>query len=233
MTINERIKKIRETFCNGDNKLFSSILGKSPQYISNLCNDGKKVGDKMLDEILSKFPQVNNIWLKMGDGEMIKDNAPKLSNNRLIPFYDDVSSIGGINEIRANTEDTHSPSEYIDAGDWFRDATAAIRHYGESMIEYPTGCILALKEVQDRSLIIPGRDYCIETSEYRVTKRVQKGNTPDYIMAYSTNIETYPDGRQIHEPFDIPLNSISKIFLVLGYVVKKNGGTLVFNASNK
>lgn len=154
-------------------------------------------------------------------------------DNHLIPFYDDVSSIGGKNNLVADTETVTSTTEYIDAVDWFKDATAAIRHYGDSMIEYPSGCILALKEVLDRELIIPGRDYCIETSEYRVTKRLQKGKSNEYITAYSTNKETYPDGRMVHEPFDVPWRAINNISLVLGYVVKKNGGTMVFNSNKK
>jgi hypothetical protein len=97
------------------------------------------------------------------------------------------------------------------------------------MTEYPSGCILALKEVIDRELIIPGRDYMIETSEYRVTKRIQKGKDADHITAYSTNTETYPDGRLIHEPFDIPWRSIRQIALVLGFVVTKDGGTMYSN----
>lgn len=117
-------------------------------------------------------------------------------------------------------EAVSQPTEYNDTGDWFRNATAAIRHYGESMVECPTGCILALKEVYDRELIIPGRDYVIETSEYRVTKRVRQGKDSDHITAYSTNSETYADGRLIHEPFDIPWRAIQRISLVLGYVVK-------------
>lgn len=158
---------------------------------------------------------------------------PEESNTRLIPFYDDVVSIGGNNDRVANMDGISEPTDYIDTGDWFRDATAAIRHYGESMVEYPNGCILALKEVLDRELIVPGRDYMIETSEYRVTKRVQLGKTKEYITAYSTNEEKYSDGRLVHEPFDIPLRAITHISLVLGYVVKKNGGTLVYSSNKK
>jgi transcriptional regulator with XRE-family HTH domain len=158
------------------------------------------------------------------------ENAP--SGKKRIPFYDDVSSFGGVNEMTANMDGVSTPTDYIDTGDWFKDATAAIRHYGESMVEYPTGCILALKEVFDRELIIPGRDYMIETTEYRVTKRVQLGKDKEHITAYSTNHETYPDGRLIHEPFDIPWRSVRHISLVLGYVVKKNGGTMVYSNRN-
>ena len=165
--------------------------------------------------------------------EKEKNTTDEHKQGKLIPFYDDVSSIGGNNGITANMGGVTEPAEYIDTGDWFKDATAAIRHYGESMVEYPTGCILALKEVHDRELIIPGRDYMVETSEYRVTKRIQKGKDTDHITAYSTSPDTYTDGRLIHEPFDIPWRAIRRISLVLGYVVKKNGGTMVFNNQKK
>ena len=157
-------------------------------------------------------------------------NSERTGN--LIPFYDDVTTVGGINEHGAVMQSGVSePADYIDTGDWFKDATAALRHYGDSMTEYPPGCILALKEVQDRRLIIPGRDYVIETNEYRVTKRVQL--EAEHIRAHSTNDETYTDGTLIHQPFNIPFELINKIFLILGYVVKKNGGTMVFSNQKK
>lgn len=234
--MNDRINLIRKIFCNSSNAEFAEKLGVSTTYASNICNPGKKVGEKQLNKILEIFPTINPIWLKLGIGEMLNsESEPKSesSNKKLIPFYDDVISIGGKNDITTNVDGKSIPTDYIDAGDWFKDATAAIRHYGESMNEYPTGCILALKEVKDRELIIPGRDYTIETSEYRVTKRVQMGKSESYITAYSTNYETYADGRLIHEPFDIPWRAINRISLVLGYVVKKNGGTIVFNSNIK
>jgi len=200
--------------------LTSAFSGNSRYLTTNLF---KKINEKFGDIF-------NSDWLNTGDGDMLKSGV---SSKKLIPFYDDVSSIGGNNEMVASTDGKSMPTDYIDAGDWFKDATAAIRHYGESMIEYPGGCVLALKEVQDRELVIPGLDYTIETSEYRVTKRLQKGKIDTHITAYSTNPETYPDGRLIHEPFDIPWRSINRISLVLGYVVKKNGGTMVFNSNSK
>lgn len=192
-----------------------------------------------IKRILDKEFSINIDWLETGEGDMLKGpethtssikmNTEKKERN-LIPFYDNVVTVGGLVSRTADVDTAHfEPSEYIDTGDWFRDATAAIRHYEDSMDEYPPGCILALKEVKDWELVVPGRDYLIETSEYRVTKRLQRGKTAEYITAYSTSKETYPDGRMIHEPFDIPWNSIRRISLVLGYVVKKNGGTIVFN----
>lgn len=38
-------------------------------------------------------------------------------------------------------EANNKVAEEIDAGDWFPEATAAIHHYGDSMVEYPSGSI--------------------------------------------------------------------------------------------
>lgn len=130
----------------------------------------------------------------------------------------------------ANMNAVSSPGEYIETGTWFGNVkvTAAIRHYGDSMVEYPNGCILALKKISDFDNVVWGRNYVIETDEIRVTKRIQSGSDESTITAYSTNKEQYPDGRQIHEPFFIKKSKIRTIFLVVGRIVKENGaGSLI------
>lgn len=127
--------------------------------------------------------------------------------------------------MMANEVDSYHV-EYIDAGDWFGDATSAIRHYGDSMVEYPSGSILALKRVKDHNLLIWGRNYCIETSEFRITKRLQDGGE-DFILAYSSNTETYPDGTLVHSPIKIPKSSIRHIDMVLGCVTKEYSNSIM------
>ena len=141
------------------------------------------------------------------------------SEKKKIPLYDDAPTIGGVNDQVAMVDDTSRPTEWIDAGDWFPTATSAIHHYGDSMVEYPSGCILALKRVNDPRLLINGENYVIETDEYRITKQIQDDG--DCIIAYSSNQETYPDGRQIHSPIRIPKDAIRHLDLVLGCVIKK------------
>ncbi|MCL2290858.1 MAG: hypothetical protein FWC34_09200 [Bacteroidetes bacterium] len=190
---------------------------------------------------------INTDWLVSGSGNMLRnqnvhDSSHAHTNNdtqtaqnqrkdtkNIVPLYNDVDSFGGNNEYSANMDGSLSPTEYIDTGDWFRGITAAIRHYGDSMVEYPPGCILALREIQERHLIVDGEDYVIETSEYRITKCVERGSDKSHIIAYSSNKETHNDGSLKHKPIPIAWADIRKIFLVLGYVVKKNGGTMVYS----
>jgi len=223
---------------------FEEKVGLSRGFVNNI---GENITSKSLKKITEIYPELNINWLKTGVGSMLNsdtqeeesevkfydtENVP--AGKRLIPLYNDVGTIGGVNNKVANL-DTHStsPSEWIDPGDWFRGATAAIRHYGDSMKEYPSGCILVLKEVLDRRLIIPGKDYVIETSEYRITKKIRLCDNPEYIRAYSTNEEKYEDGELIHQPFDIHTELINRFLEVLGYVVKTGSGTMVHTNQNK
>lgn len=177
-----------------------------PQQLNNIINGNRGLSDKFIDGFIKEF-DISHFDLSC------KPIRKK------IPLYD-VDSIGGNHDIVA---DTNTPvghvAEWIDAGDWFPEATAAIRHYGDSMIEYPSGSILALKRVEDQSLLINGRNYVIETTEFRITKKIQDDG--DSIIAYSSNRDTYPDGRQIHAPIRIPKASIRHIDLVLGCVLKE------------
>ena len=186
----------------------------------------------MAEKILSVYPFFSRLWLITGEGSMIKESSTMVNNlpveeasenkERLIPFYD-VETTGGF-EGRVSSSDEGALVGYIQPGGWFDGReTAAIRHVGDSMVEYPNGCILAVREVKERHLLVPGKNYVIETSEYRITKRVQRGSSPTALMLYSTNTEKYDDGRLIHEPFEVEMEDIRKIYSVLGYIVNQSG----------
>ena len=231
--ISERIAEIL-AYVNESRNAFALKLGyERAQTVYDIINGKSAPSYDFFKKFqFSEYSEIINIdWLLTGRGSMLREETTPLmeaketgkeevlpAKKNLIPFYDDVSTIGGLNDRVANT-DPSSPTEWIDAGDWFPEATAAIRHYGDSMVEYPSGSILALKRVNNPQLIMNGRNYVIETTEYRVTKQLQdKG---DFFMAYSTNRETYPDGSQIHSPFPVPKEEIRYIYLVLGCVTKE------------
>lgn len=203
---------------------FGNKIGVSNAYVTSIR---KSIQPDKIKSIALNYPDLNIDWLLTGKGEMLKPTEVPPSettrggaNRKKIPLYD-TYSVGGTSMIASNDPVT-APTEWIDAGDWFIDATAAMHHYGDSMIEYPSGCILALKEINDKQLIIWGKNYVIETDEYRITKRLQRSKDPKYVIAYSTNEEKYQDGTLIHQPIDIPKSAIRRLALVLGYVVKEH-----------
>ena len=215
---------------------FERAIGVSSSTITHVKDS---LSAKLKEKIAANFQQLNMDWLLTGRGEMLKTKTKSAQPSgdretterqpreqtparRRIPLYSDIVSIGGYNDDIANTDTAAAaPAEWIDAGDWFPEATAAIRHYGDSMLEYPAGSILVLKRVLDLRLLINGRNYVIETSEFRITKQLQHDDGTDYIMAYSTNRETYPDGRLVHAPIRIPLETVRHIDLVVGCVQKE------------
>ena len=206
-----RFEKVAEYYGLTIRALAVRMNLKSPQVLYDI-KSGKTQGisRKVLELTKEYLPEINPTWLQTGEGEMLQ--------KKKIPLYDD-ATIGGLNEQVACVDDASRPTEWIDAGDWFPTATSAIHHYGDSMIEYPSGCVLVLKRVNDPNLLLNGENYVIETDEYRITKQIQDDG--DTITAYSTNMETYPDGRQIHSPIRIPKASIRHLDLVLGCVIKK------------
>ena len=223
MTKRERLEAVIAYYCDGKPTAFAKQIGVAPSTVSSWL--ARDTYDYEL--LFAKCERISPSWLLTGEGDMLRDNAvmpqPTTTNQRRrIPLYADISSIGGLNDRVANVEHHNEhTAEWIDAGDWFPEATAAIRHYGDSMLEYPAGSILVLKRVLDLRLLINGRNYVIETSEFRITKQLQHDDGTDYIMAYSTNRETYPDGRLVHAPIRIPLETVRHIDLVVGCVQKE------------
>lgn len=212
----------------------AKILGVTKVYVNALLTERKKFGKKQAEKWENLFG-ISKSWLLTGEGEMLKNSEVvtrvkveeeprKVAEyiDRLIPFYD-VETTGGYNDLVSSSEEG-ALSGYIHPGGWFDGReTAAIRHVGDSMTEYPNGCVLAVREVKEKHLLVPGRNYVIETREYRVTKRVQHGTRDNTIMLYSSNSEKYEDGRLIHEPFEVDLEDVLHIYNVLGYIVNQSG----------
>lgn len=226
-------------------KEFARAIGwNAPHLSSAFKGDPSRLTVGLMESIADAFPEINREWLLTGEGEMLKvaettvvkdtesnyrqtlgkeRNRNSIHKEHLIPFYD-VETTGGFNGNVSSSDTSGEIVGYIHPGGWFDGReSAAIRHVGDSMTEYPDGCVLAVREVTDKRLLVPGRNYVIETSEYRVTKRVQRGSTAHTLALYSTNNAKYEDGRLIHEPFEIEVGDIRRIFTVLGYIVNQSG----------
>lgn len=206
---------------------FELKVGLSNGAVSKMGDNTRR---STLDKISIVYPNINISWLLTGEGSMLNNTNSEVSSAKeanMIPFFDDVYSVGGDNEFRASVDNNGYSVEMVNTGDWFKSATAAIRHVGDSMVEYPAGSILAVRRVDDINLLVNGKAYVIETTEYRVTKLIR--DEGEFLMAYSTNTATHPDGSLIYAPMRIPKNSIRRIDIVLGCVNIEQGTLIELN----
>ena len=191
----------------------ADYLGVGQSFISQIERGASSIPQSMIEKIRS-----NPDW---EINEDVEDHS-----GRKIPLYYDAPTIGGMNDMVAIVGDASRSVKMVNPGDWFPDATSAIQHFGDSMVEYPSGSLLVLRRVNDPRLLINGEIYVIETDEFRITKQIQDDGG-DYIMAYSSNTDTYPDGHLIHSPIRIPKDSIRHLDLVLGCIIKRFSSGLV------
>lgn len=215
---------------------FEQKISASDGMIRRAINNRTDIQSKWLYLIAENYPQLNIDWLVTGRGSMFlpsssEDEGKKEKNSRhLIPLFD-ISAIGG-RQYDADMAYVSTPVDMIDTGDWFLDATAAMSVQGESMSpEYKPGSIVALKEVRDRRIIMFGEDYVVETDEIRVIKRIERSERSNSLLACSINTEEWETGplkgRLIHEPFEIPLDAIKRMYLVLGEVRRNHSCNII------
>jgi hypothetical protein len=205
---------------------FELIFGFSNGSISSQIRNNNTISSDRIELILRYYVDLNPLWLLTGKGKMIRNEVEvhtlaepiDHSYGKEIPVYD---LIAGRNDVATESQ----ADEYINAGDLFRDAQAVMRVFGNSMEpKYPAGSFLPIKILNDFTLVIPGQDYVIQTKEYRVLKRLQKSAKENCYLACSINEEVYQNGEMagklIHEPFDVLIDDIISISIVLGCVTR-------------
>ncbi|MBK5719937.1 hypothetical protein JGH11_03540 [Dysgonomonas sp. Marseille-P4677] len=106
MTINQKIKKIREDFCNDSNIEFAKIMGESRQAVNNWVRDGYSVGSGVLYKILDKFPQINKSWLFDDEGNMLKNISENMQVSEPQASYMNNDVISLLREQIADLKDT-------------------------------------------------------------------------------------------------------------------------------
>jgi len=204
----------------------ASRIDVKPQYL-NAIKSGKRNASEKITAKLCKAFEINHNELlnrisshQSEISEVREPNQPFKPSKKIPLSYGTAKDSAPSAESDEVKTETPYECEWIDVGDLFQDATSAVRHYGDSMIEYPSGSILILKQVVDPSIIVWGRNYYIETKDLGITKRLQDGGK-DHVIGYSSNEKKSPDGRLVHEPVKIPKKSIQRISLVLGCVTNE------------
>lgn len=190
------------------------LLNIKQPYASALENGTRPISKKHIEIFRSKFGADLNKYI-IETEPTGKSKKPSLKHKaNIIPFFRDISLV-------TSNQKEDPIAGYIDVGTLFTDATAAMRYYGNNIVEYPSGCILLLREVSNKCIIHWGSIYMVEFTGLRVIARLQRGSDNN-IIGHSTNKDSYIDGKPIYEPIEMPIDKIQRYYLVLGYVVKQS-----------
>lgn len=137
----------------------------------------------LAERIVSKFPQVDKLWLLTGEGQMFGD--AKLCGAQ-IPYYD-VDVEQGIAHI--DRLDSQSCLIVPPAG----DCDLAMCYSGRAMgAAVPPGTVVLLKSV-DRDAIIPGGEYVIVCRKFVTLRVVRTADEDGKVRLVAGDRENYDD----------------------------------------
>ena len=220
-TILHRINKIAEKEGITITALEQRI-GASKGVLSRALSKHTDIQSKWLVKINECFPRYNTTWLLSGQEHMLREEP---HSPHRVPFYKDVDEVRTLEE-----SDQHQYQlSYINPGDWFPGATAATLYFNTSMKEYPSGCLLLLRQKHKVEELVWGEHYIVEYGDNRLMREIQPAEEEEYIYAYATNEATYPDGRYKYPPVRISKSNIRAFFLVLGHICKRQDNGTIYS----
>lgn len=165
MEIKDRVKKLADAMGMSMAELQAAI-GKSNAYFQNTARPSAKV----MQEIKRKFPDVNTDWILTGSGSMfISGRESERTDANMIPLLPISAQGGYLTDFEAQVMDYDC--ELIISP--IRDAQLAITVTGDSMSpEYPSGCRVLLRKINERAFIEWGKTYVLDTINGTVVKNI-------------------------------------------------------------
>ena len=79
------------------------LIGLDKAELSKIMSGSRKVSQRCVDNLLAKFPEINEHWLRLGEGEMFK-NVATVDNQSVALAGDEIKE----NNISVNTDKTIS-----------------------------------------------------------------------------------------------------------------------------
>lgn len=207
MTVKERLTEFLNYRRIGQAK-FSSIAGLSRGYVNNIVNT---IGPEAQPKIATAFPDLNMAWLLTGKGGMLKTDAPENAiAAEMVPMLPISAQGGPLNDFvtsvkREDCEKIASPIRGVDF---------AMSVSGDSMApEYPSGCKILVKKIDEKAFIEWGRVYVLDTCNGSVVKKIMPGDRDGQVRCVSIN-DDYP-------PFFVDLSRVYGIYRVRMMLAEK------------
>ena len=192
----------------------ANLAGLSQRDISDLETGKKKfVPTEYIQLLNSKGIDLNSIFASRAllkvphHGRKVESNDP--SEKDAIPLVG-VEALGGMGNITFRIEEKDIQDEYVVPD--FNHISFMLRVKGGSMYpKYSSGDVIACRIIKESKFIQWGKVYVIATKEQGIlVKRLKKSDAKNHIVAVSDN--------PAYDPFEIPMNEIDGIALVVGVI---------------
>lgn len=207
MTTKDMLNRLIDHFSNGNKSHFANIIGVKPQTINTWI-----ARDSMNKELVfAKCDGVSPSWLMSGEGDMLIQDSEKAEEPSVdsspqcqVPLIPIAAQGGSLGEFASrlheyDCEKVISPIKGVDM---------AICVSGDSMApEYPSGCQILVKKINERAFIDWGRVYVLDTVNGAVIKKVLPSDSPDKVLCVSIN----PD----YPPFEVSFEHIHAFYRVM------------------
>lgn len=211
MNDKDRIKKYLEYKGISKNKFYTQT-GLSIGFLDS----GNSLGVDKARIIINTYPDMSLNWLIMGAGEMLRADI----DTQMQVATAELAAVGGIPlipiEAMAGVLSGNSSQvmerecEHYNIP-MFKGAEFLIRISGDSMQpKYYSGDIVACKRLPLDTFFQWNRVYVVDSEQGVIIKRVRRGSDDRHIVFVSDNTA--------YEPFELPLEKIYSIALVVGVV---------------
>lgn len=194
---------------------FEIIIGAANGYVSNIKLSITPAKQK---KIQSAFPDLNMSWVLTGEGKMLRENnvpptiQPELPKeatkkdpqSKIVPLIPISAQGGSLNDFSISVmnyecEKVVSP---------MMDVDLAISISGDSMApEYPSGCQVLIKKINESAFIEWGKVYVLDTCNGIIIKKLMPSESPDKVLCVSIN-PAYPQ-------FEVAFKYIQGIYRVM------------------
>jgi SOS-response transcriptional repressor LexA len=176
----------------------------SPQSINKLTKGLQNAPVEMIDKFCKTY-KLNSDFIYKGNEYGNNDTLSLVAEHK-VPFYEAYLTAG----IKKQFGDNAITPAYFISMPYFIDCDFGLKVSGDSMYpRYPNGAVVVCKTIKDKSIILYGEAYVINTTEYTILKYIQNKDEK-HVVLRSENPK--------HDPVVIPRSDILNLHLVKGKI---------------
>ena len=174
-----------------DNKV-TVQLGLSVGTLGKSRKEGRDLSDRVIEQILNFYTDLNKVWLLTGEGEMLKSSTPIIreSDESGIPFYKDMPVSAGAADLQLMDGNERQAGFIQIAGIKGKYAFPVVGCSMEPVIH--PGDIIVVDPMDRYETIDPDKIYMIITDTDRMIKHIEMDeNDNEKLWCVSPNYKRF------------------------------------------